>query len=218
MVFVHNQSYFCCILVAVLKIGVIIPSTGYFPIASRSAPAIAMAIDNINKDNSILHNYTLAYNIKDDGCNIELGLRAMVGFWDEGNQPVDAFLGPACSTVMEPSAHLARIWDRPIIGYGSSAYKFRDKKVYSNLVRITPYARANTQYTPKIMAQLVQTFNWTLCGILSSIEVEWTLIAREIVTEFVKSGVTVSYFQVFDPNASMFSTILKRGQNSTRGE
>ena len=186
--------------------------TGRWPIGTRMAAAVPMAIYDIINDAMLLPDCNITYEIMNSACNPEEGLRGMVEL-----QTVDLFIGPACSVVTEPAALLAKIWNKPMITYAASSNKFINKKVYSTLGTITAYARRSALYTPKFVLGLLTAFNWTVCAIVSSSEVEWKTMAGKIRIT-VEPKVNVTMFESYDNRNPTFERVLTKGRQVTRGE
>lgn len=187
--------------------------TGRWPIGTRVAAAVPMAISDVMNDSTILPRYNISYTIVDSSCEPEQGLRGMVGF-----QTVDLFIGPACSVVAEPVALLAKIWNKPIITYAASSNKFINKNVYSTLGTITAYARRSERYTPKFVLQILKAFEWNIFAILSSSEVAWKTMAGKIRSVVERDSVKVSLFETYDNKNPQFERIFSKGKEVTRGK
>ena len=189
------------------------PMMGRWPIGTRTAAAVPMAISAVMNDSSLLPGYNISFRIEDSSCEPEQGLRGIVGF-----QSVDVFIGPACSVVAEPVALLAKIWKKPIITYAASSNKFIDKNIYSTLATITAYARRSERYTPAFVFQILKAFKWTIFAILSSSEVEWKTMAGKIRSVVESHSIKVSLFETYDNKNPEFETLLTKGKNVTRGK
>ncbi|XP_031572375.1 atrial natriuretic peptide receptor 1-like [Actinia tenebrosa] len=192
-----------------IKIGVLLPMVGYWPIGTRTAASVPLAVHDIMQNKSILPGYNISYQIHDSGCNKEKGIRGMVNY-----QEMDVIIGPACSTAMEPVALLAKIWDKPIITYAASARKFLDKEVFSTTSTVTAYGRRNTYHTTSFVAGLMRAFNWTVCGILSSSEIEWKTLATEI-RDAITPAVEIPIFENFYKNLKK-ETLLTKAKERVR--
>lgn len=208
--FNHKVSF--CISSSEIRLGVLLPITGRWPIGTRIAAAVPLATSDVMNDATLLPGYNITYEIVDSSCEPEQGLRGMVGF-----KGVDLFIGPACSVVVEPAALLAKIWNKPIITYAASSNKFINKNVYSTLGTITAYARRSERYTPKFVLQILKAFNWTIFAILSSSEVEWKTMAGKIRHE-VEPDLKVSLFETYDNKNPQFEKVLLKGKDVTRGK
>lgn len=185
--------------------------TGRWPIGTRIAAAVPMAIHDVMHDSTLLPGYNFTYEIVDSACEPEKGLRGMVNF-----QAFDLFIGPGCSVVAEPVALLAKIWNKPIVTYAASSNKFINKDVYSTLGTITAYARRSERYTPQFVLQILKAFNWTIFAILSSSEVEWKTMAGKI-RSAVEPSVKVSLFEIYDNKQPQFARVLQKGKEVSRG-
>ena len=186
--------------------------TGRWPIGMRIAAAVPMAIFDITNDSTLLPGYNITYNIVDSSCEPEEGLRGMVAF-----KTADLFIGPACSVVAEPTALLAKIWNKPIVTYAASSNKFINKYIYSTLSTITAYARRSEKYTPKFVLQILKEFDWNILAIVSSSEVEWKTMAEKI-RATIEPSAKVSMFENYDNKYPQFERILQKGKEVSRGE
>ena len=186
--------------------------TGRWPIGTRIAAAVPMAIFDITNDSNLLPGYNITYNIVDSSCEPEKGLRGMVAF-----KTADLFIGPACSVVAEPTALLAKIWNKPIVTYAASSNKFINKYIYSTLSTITAYARRSEKYTPKFVLQILKEFDWNILAIVSSSEVEWKTMAEKI-RSTIEPSAKDSMFENYDNKYPQFERILQKGKDVSRGE
>ncbi|EDO27372.1 predicted protein, partial [Nematostella vectensis] len=193
-----------------IKVGILLPMTGRWPIGTRIAAAAPLSIQDINNDITLLPAFNLTYSIHDSACVAEKGLRGMVAF--EG---LDFIIGPGCSLTAQPVATLAKIWNKPIITYAASSAAFIDKTVFSTFATVTAYGRRNQQYTPAFVARLMSAFNWTVCGILTSTEVEWKAMAQKI-RALISPLVNVTVYEEHDPQTTRFDEILRRGRENAR--
>ncbi|CAH3045236.1 unnamed protein product [Porites lobata] len=184
--------------------------TGRWPIGTRIAAAVPMAIFDITNDSNLLPGYNITYNIVDSSCEPEKGLRGMVAF-----KTADLFIGPACSVVAEPTALLAKIWNKPIVTYAASSNKFINKYIYSTLSTITAYARRSEKYTPKFVLQILKEFDWNILAIVSSSEVEWKTMAEKI-RSTIEPSAKVSMFENYDNKYPQFERILQKGKDVSR--
>ncbi|KAK3742363.1 hypothetical protein QZH41_019299, partial [Actinostola sp. cb2023] len=170
--------------------GVLLPMTGYWPIGTRIAGSIPLAVHDIINSPSLLPGYNISFRIHNSGCLAEKGIQGMVDY-----REMDIIIGPACSTVAEPVALLSKIWDKPIVTYAASATKFTDKNMYSTFSLITAYGRRNVEYTTTVLGRLMRVFNWTVCGIISSSEVEWKNLATVLRGALVKAKTRIPLFE-----------------------
>ena len=72
-----------------VKIGVLLPMTGYWPIGKTSASAITIAVDRINEDQTLLPGYNMTFLWNDSMCLAAEGLNQAVEFRIAG---VDAII------------------------------------------------------------------------------------------------------------------------------
>ena len=87
-----------------LRFGVLLPTTGSWPIALATAGAIVAAVDAINRNPRLLPGYRLEFVLRDDGCTAAQSLSALSGLlYDKG---IKGIIGPACDSACEATALL----------------------------------------------------------------------------------------------------------------
>ena len=115
----------------------------------------AIAIDAINNDEAILHNYTITYTLEDTGCNEKKALDAVVTLVRD--HAIDAIIGPACSSSGMGAGKLGSQWNIPVIAYSGTSQELSDKSVYDTLSRTTGVSYIAGQG----VASLVEVLGWT---------------------------------------------------------
>lgn len=90
-----------------VKIGVLLPMTGYWPIGKTSASAITIAVGKINKDPTLLLGYKMTFLWNDSMCLAAEGLNQAVEFKISG---VDAIIGDGCDIICEPAMNGTFHW------------------------------------------------------------------------------------------------------------
>ncbi|EPZ31654.1 GPCR, family 3 domain-containing protein [Rozella allomycis CSF55] len=146
---------------------------GLFPMTrnSTNAPwikeAFRCAIDRINKDNSILPNTTLMYNIQDTADNPVSALYSGLQLWEQG---LISVIGPSSSVETDAVAKLYSSFKIPLISYASSATSLSDANQYPTLLRTV----SSDSVQAKVLVQIAQKLKWTLLAAVFSDDIYGT--------------------------------------------
>ena len=91
-----------------LRFALLIPFSGPWSVGKQIAGAATLAVQQVNADKALLPEHVLEYSWADSGCSAKKGLRALgdLLFMDDA-QPIDAIIGPGCSTACEVMGSLA---------------------------------------------------------------------------------------------------------------
>uniref|UniRef100_A0A8C4SFL0 Extracellular calcium-sensing receptor-like n=1 Tax=Erpetoichthys calabaricus TaxID=27687 RepID=A0A8C4SFL0_ERPCA len=133
------------------------------------------AIEEINKDQTLLPNITLGYRLYDNCMNLQVSLRAastlIAGVDDtmtdshcNGLPPVVAVVGEPVSTHSIAIARILGIFSIPQISYCASCPCLSNKLEFPSFFRTVP----NDDFQVKAMAELVKYFGWTWVGVIGS--------------------------------------------------
>ena len=153
-----------------VKIGVLLPMTGYWPIGKTSASAITIAVDRINEGQTLQPGYNMIFLWNDSMCLAAEGLNQAVKFRISG---VDAIIGDGCDIISEPAAILAASWNLPMVSWGCESSKFSEKILY-------------------------QTFARTV-GSFSKMQSIWQLAMTGLMKVFLENGTDVRYLHTLSP-------------------
>ena len=123
-----------------VRIALLLPMTGASPRGLKTAGAAALAVNQVNADQSLLPGCILAYRWADSGCSAEQGLAAM-GKLLGGASRVDAVIGPGCSSACEVTGYLSGGQGIPQISWGCTAVSLSNKEQYG-LVRLLSFSFA----------------------------------------------------------------------------
>ena len=83
-----------------IHFALLLPITGIWPVGPQIAGAAALAVEKVNKDESLLNGRVLEYSWADSGCSAQQGLAAM-GELFRAEPNISAVIGPGCSTACE---------------------------------------------------------------------------------------------------------------------
>ena len=88
-----------------LHLALLIPNSGDWAIAPHVAGAAALAVEQINADDTLLAGLTLEHTWADSGCSAQQGLLAM-GELVGGVNQISAIIGPGCRLDLHLHPHL----------------------------------------------------------------------------------------------------------------
>ncbi|XP_033122599.1 atrial natriuretic peptide receptor 3-like [Anneissia japonica] len=177
-------------------LGVLLPYTGSWPIGPKIASAAAIAVDDIQKDKSLLQNRSIGFIWNDTHCDAGDGLYEVVDFWShESVLHLHGFIGGGCDSVCEPTGLLSAAWNLPMISWGCTSTSLSNKLEYPTFVRtVGPYYKA----APMIV-EIFHRFDWSRAAILCSSEHVWQLTSSEVRNHLEDAGVFISQYVSFDP-------------------
>ena len=91
-----------------LRLGILLPMTGDWPIGRTVIGAVSLAVDDVNNDPGLLPGRKLEYApVRDDACNKLKALQSLSTIFDVDG-PIDFVIGPGCSGGCISTATLAQ--------------------------------------------------------------------------------------------------------------
>jgi len=186
---VHNE----------VKIGVLLPMTGYWPIGQTSASAITIAVERINKDTTLLPGYNMTFLWNDSQCLAAEGLNQAVEFKLAN---VDAIIGDGCDIICEPASLLAASWNLPIVSWGCESSALSEKSVYPTFVRtVQSFSKMGD-----LFLSIFRYFKWNDIGIIASTESIWQLAMTNLRKQFLTNkgqDINIRYLQTLNPGSQL---------------
>ncbi|XP_039596751.1 extracellular calcium-sensing receptor-like [Polypterus senegalus] len=139
------------------------------------AQTMAFAIEEINKNKSLLSNITLGYRIYDNCVNLPVALRAAVsllgGLDDsisdyscEGLPPIVAFVGDPTSSSSIAISRILGLFRVPMVSYFATCLCLSNKKEYPSFFRTIP----SDAFQVTAMMEIIKHFKWTWVGLIAS--------------------------------------------------
>ncbi|XP_035692505.1 gamma-aminobutyric acid type B receptor subunit 1-like [Branchiostoma floridae] len=178
-----------------LTVVVLVPWTGPWPIGKRMAPAAAVAIDDINNNDAILPDYHIDFVWRDTGCSAREGTDVTMELYDELRADLRAIIGPGCDAVCGPIGVLAASWNVPVVSWGCASSHLSNKDEYPTFARtVGPFTK-----TGALFVSLLKHFGWSRAAILASTQQVWQTTSHAIKLALEDDGITVAFFQSFDP-------------------
>ena len=175
-----------------VKIGVLLPMTGYWPIGKTSASAITIAVDRINEDQTLLPGYNMTFLWNDSMCLAAEGLNQAVEFRIAG---VDAIIGDGCDIICGPAAILASSWNLPMVSWGCESPTLSEKSIYQTFARTV----GSFSKMGKLFLSVFRYFKWKSIGILASTESIWQLAMSGLMKDFLENDIEIRYLHTLSP-------------------
>ncbi|XP_069053798.1 extracellular calcium-sensing receptor-like [Lepisosteus oculatus] len=188
------------------------------------AQTLIFAIDEINKDSSLLPNVTLGYKIFDTCGSTPLAIKAalaLVNSQDEtlSEEPctkpatVPAIIGLSSSSSTIGIATTVGPFHIPVISHLATCACLSNRKRFPSFFRTVP----SDYYQSRALAQLVKHFGWTWVGAIRSDDDYGNSGMATFVEAALQEGICVEYSEAFyktDPREKIHR-ILKTIKNST---
>lgn len=139
---------------------------GINPRSIHRMEAVALAIEKINKDPSILPGIALGFEIRATSGDVNTALEQSVKYVSSrslsiGNSStilgISGVIGAGFSSVSTSVARLLRLFQIPQISYASTADVLSDKSTFDYFFRTVP----PDSYQAKALADIVEHFDWT---------------------------------------------------------
>ncbi|XP_072312258.1 guanylate cyclase 2G [Eucyclogobius newberryi] len=138
-----------------IRIGFQAPWNVSYPFSAlRLGAAIQIAVEKVNKNPSILGNYTLDFVFTDTECNPKMSLGGFIHqVWKEN---VSALFGPACPEEAEVTGLIASTWNIPMFAFVGQSSKMDNRHVYDSYVKIVPPLKRNAE----VLMKALEFFGW----------------------------------------------------------
>jgi len=181
-----------------IKLGVPIPWSGNnWNAGPRFAAGITVAVNRINADPTLLPGYNVTFVWGDSQCEEKttLGVLSRMFMNKNGELPVHALIGPACSDGCRSGSFLLDNWNIPMVSYGCAAGFLSKTSIYPNFARtVGVYSKSG-----HIFVNLMKQFNWKRIAILTSESGLWADIMNGVRAKVgSEEGLQVSYYQNFN--------------------
>ncbi|XP_048025593.1 extracellular calcium-sensing receptor-like [Megalobrama amblycephala] len=141
----------------------------------QEAQTMAFAIDEINKNPSLLPNITLGYHLYDNCVRLGMAFRAAISLASgteesfsnlncTGHPPVIGIVGDPSSTPSIAISSVLGLFQVPIVSYAATCSCLSDRKKYPSLFRTIP----SDAFQVQAMIQILRYFGWTWVGLVYS--------------------------------------------------
>uniref|UniRef100_A0A667X3V9 G-protein coupled receptors family 3 profile domain-containing protein n=1 Tax=Myripristis murdjan TaxID=586833 RepID=A0A667X3V9_9TELE len=172
------------------------PSCQGFDILGFSyAQTMAFAIDEINRNSSLLPNVTLGYSIYDNCDTLGVAFRGALmlasgreeQLLDEnclGSPPVLGIVGDSSSTSSIAISSVLGLYKMPMVSYFATCACLSDQQQFPSFFRTIP----SDAFQVRAMLQILKQFGWTWVGMLISDDDYGLHAARSLQSDLAQSG------------------------------
>ncbi|KAM9359538.1 extracellular calcium-sensing receptor-like [Symphorus nematophorus] len=169
---------------------------GFDVLGFRRAQIMAFAIDEINRNSSLLPNVTLGYSLYDNCENLGIGFSAalyLVSGQEEqfildktcvGTPPVLGIVGDSSSTRSIAISSVLGLYRVPMVSYFSTCSCLSDRQKFPSFFRTIP----SDAFQVRAMIQILNRFGWTWAGLLVSDDDYGLHAARSFQSDLAQSG------------------------------
>uniref|UniRef100_A0A8C4TGC6 Extracellular calcium-sensing receptor-like n=1 Tax=Erpetoichthys calabaricus TaxID=27687 RepID=A0A8C4TGC6_ERPCA len=141
----------------------------------QSAQTMAYAIDEINRNVSLLPNITLGYRLFDNCIRMPIGLRAAAVLINGQDSivydyscsqapPIVALVGDAGSAPSIAISRILSLFGMPMVSYFSTCPCLSNKVEFPSFFRTIP----SDDFQVKAMVEIIKHFGWTWVGVIGS--------------------------------------------------
>ncbi|XP_067897809.1 extracellular calcium-sensing receptor-like [Heterodontus francisci] len=170
----------------------------------RRAQAMLYAIEEINKDETILPNITLGYRLYDDCASPNIATKvalvlvngqeeAYVGRVCNGSLNVAGIVGCDGSSASIAVARTIGLFKMPMVSYFSTCVCLSNRNEYPTFYRTIP----SDYHQSKALVQLVQRFGWTWIGTISSNNDYGRSGMKALIEAAVSFGICIAFSESF---------------------
>uniref|UniRef100_A0A8C4SLE9 Extracellular calcium-sensing receptor-like n=1 Tax=Erpetoichthys calabaricus TaxID=27687 RepID=A0A8C4SLE9_ERPCA len=139
------------------------------------ALTVVLAIEEINRDQSLLPNITLGYRLYDNCMKLQVALRAAVtliaglentvtDYNCKGLPPVVAMIGDPLSSHSIAISRVLGLFRIPMISYYATCSCLSNKREFPSFFRTVP----SDAFQVKALVQIIKHYGWTWVGVVAS--------------------------------------------------
>ncbi|XP_022781204.1 gamma-aminobutyric acid type B receptor subunit 2-like isoform X3 [Stylophora pistillata] len=156
-------------------------------------PAVQMALEHVNGDQSILAGYSLHEDWRDSKCDSAAAIKAMLDLVSKPPTKV-MFTAPGCSPAAEPIAEAAPFWGAVQVGFSNTSPKLSDD------IRFPFYSRICSSETLNNFAivNLLKHFKWKRVAILVQQDHIFTKTKENLVALLTKHNISIVFMESFE--------------------
>ncbi|KAF5297767.1 hypothetical protein FQR65_LT09941 [Abscondita terminalis] len=169
-----------------LYIGGIFPLTGSSYTGKGIMQGALMAKEAINRNTSLLRDYTLQLLASDGQCKADKVMKSFIDYIVENyHSNLIGVLGPACSDTVEPLAGVSKHYRTLVISYSAEGASFSDRQKYPYFFRTIG---ENNQYK-HVYLKMFQVLGWKQVASLTEDGQKYTEYITHMETLLEKEGV-----------------------------
>ncbi|XP_034723596.1 extracellular calcium-sensing receptor-like [Etheostoma cragini] len=169
---------------------------GFDILGFRHAMTMAFAVDEINKNSTLLPNVTLGYSLYDNCGALVVGFSGSLSLASgqeeqflleencSGSPPVLGIVGDSASTYTIAISNVLGLYRMPIVSYFSTCSCLSDRKRFPSFFRTIP----SDAFQVRAMIQILKHFGWSWVGLLVSDDDYGRNVARSFQSDLVQSA------------------------------
>ncbi|XP_046720804.1 extracellular calcium-sensing receptor-like [Silurus meridionalis] len=170
----------------------------------RIAQAMIFAVDEINRDNSLLPNISIGYTIYDNCLSSLLSMKAAMALMNgmditadgscSGQAAVQAIIGESESSPTVALAKTTGPFKIPVVSHSASCECLSNRRAYPSFFRTIP----SDYYQGRALAYLVKHFGWSWVGAVHSDNDYGNNGIAIFLNAAKEEGICVEYSEKFD--------------------
>ncbi|XP_014913704.1 extracellular calcium-sensing receptor-like [Poecilia latipinna] len=199
---------------------------GFDPPGFRHAMTMAFAIEEINKNPTLLPNVTLGYSLYDNCATLVIGFSAALSLASgqeeqflpqekcSGGPPVLGIVGDSFSTFSIATSDVIGLFRLPIVSYFATCSCLSDRRRFPSFFRTIP----SDTFQVHAMIQILKRFGWMWAGLLVSDDDYGLHVAQSFQSELTQSGLgCLAYTEIlpWGDNPSELRRIVEGMKKST---
>uniref|UniRef100_A0A3Q1IYA2 G-protein coupled receptors family 3 profile domain-containing protein n=2 Tax=Anabas testudineus TaxID=64144 RepID=A0A3Q1IYA2_ANATE len=169
---------------------------GFDTLGFRDAMTMAFAIDEINKNSTLLPNVTLGYSLYDTCGALIIGLSAALSLASGqeeqlmlqqnclGSPPLLGIVGDSYSSNSIAISHVLGLYKMPIVSYFATCSCLTDRRRFPSFFRTIP----SDAFQVHAMIQILKHFGWTWVGLIVTNDDYGLNVARSFQSALDQSG------------------------------
>ncbi|XP_028275900.1 extracellular calcium-sensing receptor-like [Parambassis ranga] len=199
---------------------------GFDTLGFRHTMTMAFAIDEINKNTSLLPNVTLGYSMYDNCGALVIGFSGALSLASGreeqfvleenclGAPPVLGIVGDSYSTFSIATSNVLGLYKMPLVSYFATCSCLSDRQRFPSFFRTIP----SDAFQVRAMIQILKHFGWTWVGLLVTDDDYGRHVAQSFQNDLAQSGVgCLAYLEVlpWDSDQSELRRIVHLIKTST---
>ena len=185
---------------SLFRVGVIGPWS-CDPLFAKALPRAAaqLAVERINRDDSLSLGVTFDYVILEEDCQTSRALRDFLHY----DTRASGFVGPANPGYYDAASQLGQSWNKAVFSWSCVGQEPDD-------VRSRPTVACTTPSPTWVLLRFMRHFRWGHVGIISSAEESWIETAGKVAYDLRSYGFSVGIVvSVSNDTASMRQTLAE---------
>eukprot|EP01130_Rhizamoeba_saxonica_P001978 TRINITY_DN11797_c0_g1_i1.p1 TRINITY_DN11797_c0_g1~~TRINITY_DN11797_c0_g1_i1.p1 ORF type:complete len:766 (-),score=175.62 TRINITY_DN11797_c0_g1_i1:31-2328(-) len=182
------------------------PHSGGWDVGPLVEPGAALAIQEINEDDSILPGNELCIAYYDTECNAAVGLRQVVESVNNEDLDVLGIIGAGCSIVSTPVSLLSQAFDLTMISWGSTSPALANDLYYNFYRLVNSDSRQGVAWS-----YVLEHYNWMKVATLNSQQELHSLLTEAFFEVAPDAGIEILESRSFAPHSpeEVFRTHLE---------